>query len=251
MKIKAKTLAILIVAIMAAGIGLASALGFWNTKGSRQPARFAGGQFAGLPNPSDIRGSYTWNDVSKAFGIDAELLVRAFGASGPDARLNELEARSEAAGLPEGSGIGTDSVRLFVSLMTGMPHVPEANTVLPAAAIPLLRQFAKADPSLVEREAARAFPRQDGGAPADEQAPGEDQAAAQSSAPAAHVQAVGTMTGNTTFRDLGEWGLADAQIRSVIGADPGPEGMTVKQWAAERGMSFGDLKAALQALLDK
>jgi hypothetical protein len=90
------------------------------------------GEFAGMPNPLDIRGSYTWDDVAGLLTFDVELALKAFGASDPTTKVNTLESIYGEASLPEGTEIGTDAVRLFVSLLTGLPMLPKGVPFFPS-----------------------------------------------------------------------------------------------------------------------
>lgn len=286
MKMTVKSTAILVPAIFAAGILAASVLGFWKTTSTKVPVAIKDGEFAGLPNPSDIRGSYTWDDVAKAFQFDVALVLEAFGATDSTQKVNTLEALYGEAGLPEGVEIGTDSVRLFVSLLTGLPHSPEEGTVLPASAIAVLRENGKADQAAIDAAAARAFPPGAGApaavtkpaeAPVETTAPIANTATAvtaaapvATAAPAAvpasetattgknagttdastdHTQTVGTVTGKTTFGELKSWGLPEEKILKATGGERGPDSAAVRDWAATKGLSFPEIKAALQAAL--
>ncbi|MBL8967934.1 MAG: 4Fe-4S binding protein, partial [Spirochaetaceae bacterium] len=156
-RIGTKALGLAVAATIFGGIALSAGLGLWKTQGSKDPAVIKSGEFAGLPSPSDIRGSYTWTDVGKAFGIPAPSLVRAFGAGSETEKANSLEAKYGEVALPPGTEIGTDSVRLFVALYTGLPHEPEADTILPMTAIEVLRAEAKGDRSRIEAAALKAY----------------------------------------------------------------------------------------------
>ncbi|HEY9053996.1 MAG TPA: hypothetical protein VIO60_04180 [Rectinemataceae bacterium] len=297
MKLTSKHIATVVVGVFVLGIGGASLLGYWKTTSTKQPVLIKTGEFAGMPNPSDIRGSYTWNDVAKAFGFDVKLILEAFGAKDPAQKVNTLETIYGEAGLPEGLEIGTDSVRLFVSLLTGLPHTPEESTILPAAAVPVLRASGKADPALIDAAAAKAFdpaaPKTSAAAPTAAPAPSAppaQPAAAQTASPAPtpaskpvqpaatspaavptaapapapapsgktasaetpteHTPTAGAVTGKTTFKDLKSWGLSEEKIKSATGGSIGPDSAVVKDWASANGLTFSELKTALQKLLD-
>jgi len=315
MKMTSKYMAIAVAAIFAAGIGGAKLQGYWVTKSTKQPASIKTGEFAGMPSPSDIRGSYTWADVAKAFQIDVGQVMAAFGAKADTDKVNTLEAIYGEAGLPEGVEIGTDSVRMFVSLYTGLPHpTAEEGTILPASAIAVLRTNGKADPALIEEAAAKAWNGAKAepvmsAAPAASPAPAASTSSAQAQpaskpvatsapapaapakpatttvattapAPAAapatqaatggpaptgtgsapkadaastteHAPVTGSVTGKTTFGNLKEWGLSEAQIKSATGGKIGPDSAVLRDWAAANGVTFSELKATLQELLTK
>jgi hypothetical protein len=302
MKATYKTIGILVVASFVVGIGVAELSGLWKTESTKEPVSIKEGEFAGMPNPSDIRGSYTWSDVAKAFGFDVNLALKAFGASDPLVKVNTLESIYEGASLPEGAEIGTDSVRLFVSLLTGLPHTPEESTILPFSAIEVLRAEGKASSDLIEEAAAKAYKAgavreketTESVAPAGE-APAS--AAVSSGAPTAPVTsaaaepkavqpapsaspaadsagtsttttvhtpsptktgtegtgegaAPGTITGKTTFKEIKAWGLSEAQIKTVTGGEIGNDIAAIRDWVVSKGLSFSEIKAKLQELLD-
>lgn len=140
-RIKTVPLAIISIVTMLGGIVIAKSVGYYETTASKDPVKFKTGELAGLPNPADIRGSYTWVDIEKAFGVPAKESAAAFSAPGhaldPAARVSELET-IYAGILPAGLEIGTGAVRLFVSLYTGLPFEAEEGSVLPEGALALL-----------------------------------------------------------------------------------------------------------------
>ena len=68
MKLGSKALGIILVVILFGGITLSTALGYWQTKSTKQPIRFQEGEAAGEYNPADIRGSYTFGEISPILG---------------------------------------------------------------------------------------------------------------------------------------------------------------------------------------
>ncbi|TXT42452.1 MAG: hypothetical protein FD137_2157 [Spirochaetes bacterium] len=273
MKINAKSMALAIVATFVVGIGVSQIVGYWKMEGSKTPVAIKEGEFAGLPNPADIRGSYTWEDLGKAFKFDPAWAMTAFGVTDPASKLNTLETVYSKTLLPLGTEIGTGSVRYFVSLITGIPLEAEADNIFPITAIPVLREHSKADPALIDALEAKAFRPGQAAAPAAAPAP----EAAGSSAPAAtpkaepapvvapaptapaasapaaadvaHAPMVGAVTGKTSFKDLKDWGLDEAKIKSATDGKIGKDGDIVKDWASARGLTFSELKTKLQDLL--
>jgi len=242
-RVKSVPLAAITLFTLLAGVFGAKLLGVWNTESTKQPARYATGELAGLPNPADIRGSYTWVDIENAFGIPAAEAAAAFSTPSkgfaPTEKVNALETAYADITLPEGTEIGTDSVRLFVALYLGQPYLPEDGTLLPDEAIAILRTRPGVDTAALDRYAMPAVPA----APAP---------AATTPAPATteHVSPVGSITGKTTFGDLYDWGLTEADVETAIGFAPGPRTQSVRDAATAAGVEFSTMKAALQALLD-
>jgi hypothetical protein len=273
--IKTRALGATVVAAVIGGIALSAALGLWKTANAKEPVKIKSGEFAGLPNPADIRGSYTWADVAKAFSIPEAGVVAAFGGSGADEKVNSLEARY-AEKLPAGAEIGTDSVRLFAALYAGLPFEAAADTILPKEAIEVLRAGGRAESARIEAAAARAL----GAAPPTEapkpaQQPSAAKAApapsppAPSAAPQAaaspqavgsekpgsaatveHAPAAGAVTGKTTFGDLKSWGFDMGKVSELLGGE-GPAAQAVKDYCSAKGLSFSEVKVKIEALAPK
>jgi len=235
-KISTRALGIVSVVVLFGGIGFSMLLGLWNVESTKQPALIKTGEFVGQPSPSDIRGSYTWADVSKAFGIPSTLLMEAFGSSSATDKVNLLEALYLGK-VPEGQEVGTDSVRLFVSLYTGLPHIPEEGTILPQSAIMVLRREGKDSAPSFEEVASKAISL--GGLPAV-----SDQGITPSVTPTI------SLTGMTTFKDLLDAGYLLQDIEAVVGK-PKSLAMTVKDFALEKGIEFSEIKAKLAALVPR
>jgi len=284
-RIKTVPMAIIAVATIFGGIVVAKSVGYFETTASKQPVKFKTGELAGLPNPADIRGSYTWNDIEKAFGVPAAESAAAFSGAGhtldPAARVSELETLY-AGVLPAGLEIGTGAVRLFVSLYTGLPFEAEAGSVLPDGALALLASRPGMDKELLKKyiipgtapapSPAATTPAATGPAvtpaapvpaAATSAAPAPKATTPATPAPAATPAATGTGTGaavsttgravagKTTYGDLYGWGLTEAQVETVTGFKPGARTQTVREAAAAAGIEFSTFKTALQALVDK
>jgi hypothetical protein len=263
-RVKTLPLAAALVVAMFGGVFVSKAMGYWVTTNTKQPAKFKTGELAGLPNPSDIRGSYTWLDVEKAFGISAVEAAAVFSAPGfvldPAGRVSSLETYYKER-LPADKEVGTDSVRLFVALLTGLPHTPEDGTALPAAAVDYLAARGKANEAALkakldtalfpaaaaaahEAPAATAQP-----APATAAAPAAAPApkAAQAPAPETHVEGEIKVGGSTTFGNLRSWGLSDAEIEKLSGVKPLADDAIVRDAVQAAGKSFSEVKTPLQA----
>jgi hypothetical protein len=236
-ELKTKHLAVIVPVLFIAGIGLTMAFNLWHTTTTKEPAKYASGEFVGQANPADIRGSYTFGDVAAAFpGVPLEVLADAFGVTGNAAAfpVKNLESAEVEAGAV---AVGTDSVRLFVARWLGLVYEPAEATALPPRAIELL-------------EAARGTPATSTvAAPA--ATPAAQPAAAPAAAPAVQPAAVDrTVKGSTTFGQLADWGVAPAALEETLGAAPGARDATVRDWCTEQGIEFSTIKAKVQSLVD-
>ena len=247
MTITSKPLAAILFVMMFGGIALSSAMGWWVTESTKVPVTFAEGEFAGQANPADIRGSYTFGDISNSFNVTPGVLAQAFGITEADPAafaVKELETRF----LDSGFEIGTASVRLFVAYYTGLPfdttgqeiYLPQTatdillgNGNLSEGQITYLEQFTVTtdDSAAVEQPMADSTP-----------VPAETHVATTQEY---------TVKGKTTFGELIVWGVPQEVIEQLIGAPMPDAAMTLKDYASANGLNFETLKPAMQAEVDQ
>lgn len=254
-RIKTLPLAFIAVAMIFGGIFIAKSVGYYETTANKNPVKFKTGELAGLPNPADIRGSYTWLDIEKAFGVPAKEAAAAFSAPGhdldPAARVSELET-IYAGTLPAGLEIGTGAVRLFVSLYTGLPFEAEAGSVLPESALELLASHPGMDTEALKKFVIPGAMPASVPAMAAPSVTATGTGSGTGSGTGAAVSTTGrAIAGKTTYGDLYDWGLTEAQVQTVTGFKPGARSQTIREASAAAGIEFSTFKTALQALVDK
>jgi hypothetical protein len=247
MTLTSKPLAVTILVVLFGGILFSSALGWWQTESSRQAATFTEGEFAGRPNPADIRGSYTFGDVESNFGVPAATLTRAFGVSTDDPSafvvkdLENLFADSEFE-------IGTSSVRFFVALYTALPYEIAGDIYLPGQAVEILKsdavltadQIAYLDAHTVQAGIVEAA-----------QVPAEPAPVSSSHSGPEGESTDRTLKGKTTFQEVLDWGVPQETLESILGG-PLPNPLTtIKDYCTEKGLSFEEIKSAIQAEIDR
>lgn len=243
MKIGAKGIATSAVVTILGGVVLLMALGSWQTESEKIPVKFSTGEFAGMANPGDIRGSYSFADVEKNFPVTADTLAAAFALDvavkpAQDYLAKDLEALyGEVA---DGAGeVGTDSLKWFVSLYTGLPFTPGEDTYVPRTVIEVLRDSGKivdAD-TLARLEAKSVEPLVPGAVPvvAD-----------------THVESTTerVIKGNTTYADVISWGVGQAEIEAVVGVSLGSKTEKIRDHLLANNLEFSVVKAQLQTLVD-
>lgn len=139
MKLKPQTAILAALAIFISGIFLTAAAGLWNTQSSKTPARLDIQQYAGAYDPADIRGSYSFSEISSLYQIPLSDLAAAFGVSeqdAPDFKCKDLETIYADSTYE----IGTGSVRLFTAFYLGLPYEPAEDDYLPEAAAGILTE---------------------------------------------------------------------------------------------------------------
>jgi len=246
MVFRSRILAIIVVAALFGGIAVSAMIGYWQTEASKTPAKFESGEFAGEYNPADIRGSYTFEDIERTFGVPIEVMARAYGfadADQPGAIQPKLfEELFEVTGDLE---VGTDSVRLFVSLYTDRPYTPEETTGLPYPALSILKQEGKIDQEKFEEM------RDTIGVDLEtlfgENAP--DETAAAENAQTEDEERL--VKGKTSFREVMDWGVSSGEIEEVLGMEMGTPTMSVRDYWSEKEVEFAAVKTGLQELVDR
>ena len=273
MKLTAKPLAVIIFVILFGGIAFTSAMNWWQTINTKTPAVITEGEAAGQYDPADIRGSYTLADVEKSFKVPVDDLKTAFAVpadvDGPSFQLKGLETMyTEAA--EQGKEVGTTSVRYFVALYAGLPFEVTGDIYLPRPAVEILKQRAQlsADQAAyLEAHIVEPPGAQPPAQPAATQAPAAEQpvsatqapvtpdavttaAPAETAAPAATAaSSANTIKGKTTFQELLDWGVPQAEIEKVIGGPLPALSMGLKDYCTQQGLDMETVKAALQQLV--
>jgi len=237
MKLKSRHVAPLVLVVFVLGIGGTMAFNLWRTETNKIPAKLSTGEHEGEYNPADIRGSYTFSDISEIFKIPLEDLSKAFGLERVD-DVGEFQCKElkELYPEPEEGEIGTDSAKLFVALYTGLPHTMEETTRLPAPALSVLserlsqEELREVEKLTISLSGLKPVSSQD----TKEHTSDQDRA----------------VRGNTTFAELQDWKLAKEEIEQVLGIPMGKLGLTVRDHCTANGIEFGEVKTALQALVD-
>ncbi len=254
MKLTSKPLAALVVVILFGGISFSSWMGWWQTETTRVPATYSEGELAGEYNPADIRGSYTFGDVSELFGVPIDDLRRAFRL--PEDPDPAAVALKDLEGLytEETVEIGTGSVRLFTAWYQGLPYEPNEETYLFAEGVEILKGQGKLTDEQQAYLEAHTVPAE--GGPALEptvEATTQPEQAAELPTPAAttHSPETGKVAGKTTLQNLLDWGVTQEALESILGS-PLPPGQTIiKDYCNQKGLTFSEIKTRLQEEVDK
>jgi len=267
-RITPRLMAVFVVTTLFGGILLSIALGEWTTKSTKEPLTFTEGEFAGEYNPADIRGSYSFGDVSRLFDIPLEDFAVAFRITEPDVAAVSLKTLEERF-IDLGGDLGTSSVRLFVALYKGLPFDLEGeNTFLLSEGTALLKQKAALSPErlsyldshtvadLIEnaapatqevRESIEVSPE----SPLAPKPTGGGNPGGGSGTPnPEHTPEANRVGGKTTFQNLLDWGIKQEDIEKTIGQPLPSVNLVIKDWATSQGLTFLSLKGQLQALAD-
>ena len=250
MRINSKWLAGLIFIIVFGGISLSAIPGWWRTESSKIPKEFSTGEFSGTYNPADIRGSYTFGDVSNLFNIPLVDLQNAFLLSETDpsiVKLKDLEVKFAEASA-NGMEIGTGSVQLFVATYLGLPIVTDEE-YLPAPAVNILKQKGNLTTEQVTYLDNHSVPVGTVEVENKVVVPVATEVPATNSTESSveNVEtSVNTIKGSTTFRELLDWGVPEEKISAILGQPMPNPLLTIKDFCLDNGLEFGTLKTELQ-----
>ena len=247
MTIHARTAAIILIAILLAGVIFLRITGLWVTESQKVPQKIVLGDNEEVSDPADIRGSYTFADIEQHFEIPARLLAQAFTLDvlEKDPQLytakNVDEHFEGIEGLP--GDIGTDAVRTFVALFLHIPYVSEEDTILPSTAVDILVSEAQIDSEVAQRLRETSYL-----VPSEESTPSSSDAV--ESPVTTQSEETYLIQGKTTFADLIDQGLTVAQIEQVLNEKIDDVDQKVKDFAEERDKEFSVYKTPFQDLID-
>ena len=248
MTLTSKPLAAIVFVILFGGILFSNGMGWWQTESTKEAATFTDGDFAGLPNPADIRGSYTFGDVERNFDVPASTLTQAFGVSSEGDAADFPVKDLESIYSDQEFEIGTASVRLFVALYTGLPYEIVDDLYLPKRAVEILKSHATLTADQINYLDAHAITLAPVNAAQGEPLAASDPQTSEHSEPEFTDR---ILKGKTTFQEVLDWGVPQETIESILDG-PMPNPLTkVKDYCFEVGLSFEEVKFAIQAEIDK
>lgn len=244
--------AVSVVVLLFGGIYLTIGTGHWATDRKAEPIKLQSGDY----DPADIRGSYTFTEVEKFFGVPATFLFEAFGIpeeKRTDAfQIKEMEGLFEPVIL-EGTEIevGTDLVRVFTSLYTGLPYQSDETTHLPEGLVKTLIQEQKLSEDQKAYWETHTFPLiLAGSAPTQEEiqtTTSTEQPQAEHS-PTAESAAV-DIKGRTTMGELLDFGLTKEQFKDLAGIEMPGAAIKMKDFVDANGLDMETIKAKILEVL--
>lgn len=247
--------AITVFVLLFGGIYVTIGTGHWATEREAEPIKLESGAY----DPADIRGSYAFAEVEEFFGVPANLLFDAFGI--PEEKrtdqflIKDMEGIFEPVILEgEEVEVGTDLVRVFTSLYTGLPYESTETTHLPEGLVKALI----AENTLSEEQQfywkAHTFPLVLAGeTPAEETqtAASGEQAGEQPetiSSPAAETPTV-EIKGRTTMGELLLFGLTKEQFQDITGVEMPGSAVKMKDFVDANGLDMETIKTRMLEVL--
>lgn len=255
MKLKTIYIPFIFAVIVFGGIFLFDSLGLWQVESSKEPSVIREGEFAGMSDPGDIRGSYSFSDISASFEVTPELLAKAFGISvdNPgDFMCKDLETYYELGS--DEMEVGTGSVREFVAIYTNLPY--EGDDGFPDTAVAVLKEAGKWSDELEDAYSHRIVVVSDitnlgFTVEADTESESSETKLSEtetSEEVEEHDETIG-VKGKTTVADIISWGVSKEEIEAVLGVDVANENLLIKDICTQNDLSFSEMKSELNDLL--
>jgi len=236
-----KTLGLVTLILIFGGIIATMAAGVWSTETEKIPVKFTEGASAGEYNPEDIRGSYTFIDVASLFEIPVDVLLKAFSlpldTDPSQFKTKDLEGYYSFE--DETIEVGNESVQVFVALYKNLP-ITLTDTYLPKTAVEILKALDTTwPPATIDYFDAYAVEISATSAVQTETSSSEQAATAET-----HEEPI--IKGTTTFQQLLDAGISEEQIKAVLGSNMPPTNQIVKDYCTQNGLSFAEVKAAIE-----
>jgi hypothetical protein len=237
MKINQIFLSIVITIIIFGTIFTTKALGLWQTTNTKIPATYQSGEFKGQYDPSDIRGSYSFGEISDLYHIPLDDLGNAFAIQSnfSSFQCKDLEGIYVSA-KAAGKEVGTDSVSIFVALYKGLPIALTDTTYLPNTAEAILLKAGK----MTEEQ--KAFLSSHLVTP---EYPTENSTKQTTNENPSFIK------GKTTFKEVLAIGVKKEAIEAVLGTSIEDTSAVIKDFCTQKGLEFSDVKAKIQKLIDE
>jgi hypothetical protein len=241
MKLNSKIVGIILIIFLFGGIGIAKGLNIWHTESSKEPVKFKEGEFAGQYNPADIRGSYSFGDISNSFNVPVEDLAKAFGVNNMDNteafKVKELE--NIYAGLEGDIEIGTASVRYFTALYTDLPYEMDEEVYLPEQAVNILKFQDKIGKE--EEEYISSHTVDISNIKAENNSLEHD----------SEEEEENKVKGKTTFKEVLDLGVSQEDIEKIINGEIPNKTMSIRDYCMENKIEFSEVKLVIQEKIDE
>lgn len=240
MKLNSKIIVAITAVVIFGGIFASNSVGYWQTQSSKIPKTFESGEFAGEPMPEDIRGSYSFEDIENAFGVDAGIIAAAFNISHDDPgaiMAKDLEGIYGEFAVE----IGTGSLRKFVSLYTGLPY--ESEDFLLSTAVDVLKANGKWNEEMEQELIGMIFE-------ADTPAPIQVELVEKAPEDEDEKEEEIAVKGKTTVADVISYGIPLEKIEGIMNVHIENENMLIRDLCEQNGLSFSTVKTQLNEMLE-
>ena len=237
MVLNSKLLMLIIPAVLITGIGASMMAGYWNTGSDRQPTRYQDDTLNPY-DPQSISGSYSISEISTFFNIPTDVLYEAFNISNTF-DPNIFKAKNLGSIYkPTEIEIGTEALQAFVALYNNLPYTL-VDVYLPEGAIALVLNhninLSDDQKTYLSTHSAHVIPLDVSKVTFSEEVTTSEFA----------------VKGFTTIQEVIDAGLTKKEFEMISGVKVSYTNQTVKDFCIEKGLSFSEIKVALENAVNK
>lgn len=230
---------VLVMTVIFGGIAATIAADIWSTTTSKTLAKYREGEYAGTYNPEDIRGSYTFKEVSDLFEIDIKVLYKAFGINektdGTKIKTKDLETLY--GGLD--AEIGNESVQAFVALYKNLP-ISLNDAYLPRSAVEIIFE---ANKKMTDEQKSYLESHQIELTGQNINIEINNEISEKSENEESQL-----VNGSTTFQQVLDKGITKEQIEKIIGSEMPSSNQTIKDYCINNNLPFSQIKERINEL---
>jgi hypothetical protein len=237
MVLNSKLLMLVIPAILITGIGATIITGIWNTGSNRQPTRYQDDTLNPY-DPQSISGSYSISEISTFYNIPTDVLYEAFSISNTfDPKIFKAKNLGSIYE-PTEIEIGTEALQAFVALYNNLPYTL-VDVYLPEGAIALVLNhninLSEDQKTYLSSHSIHVIPLDPSKVTFSEE----------------ETTSGFAVKGPTTIQEVIDAGLTKTEFESITGEKVSYSNQTVKDFCIEKGLSFSEIKVALENAVHK
>ena len=242
--ISEKVLFFSIFLILFGGIFASKALGIWTVEAKAKLIKY---DALDAYKPDDIRGSFSFEDVSTYYDVPVEALLKAFKYpldTDPSTVSGKDFEERFAAYHTETLELGNGSIKQFVAIYQDLPYTLDETALFPAEALEVLSNHRSLDTEtlnylnahIVEVDLSKVYD------------PSESEMIEESTAITDEEPII---KGATTFTQLIDMGIDQSAIEKIIGAPIEQKNQVIRDYCVANDLSFSEIKIELEALFNQ
>lgn len=219
--------------ILFGGIFTSKALGIWAEEAEEKLVKYDN---IDAYKPDDIRGSFSFTEVSTYYDIPVEDLLKAFKYPldvDPNTIFGKDFEERFATYSTDTQELGNGSIKQFVAIYHDLPYILDETVLLPAEALIVLKEHRSLDEetlnyldnhiveislNTVEEESIEEEP---------------------------------IIKGTTTFTQVINMGIEKSDIEAIIGGAIEKENQVIRDYCVANDLNFSEIKASLETLVNK
>ncbi|MGB7594211.1 MAG: hypothetical protein WBL80_01450 [Erysipelotrichaceae bacterium] len=237
MVLNSKLLMLIIPAVLITGIGASMVAGYWDTGADRQPTRYQDDELNPY-DPQSISGSYSVSEISKFFNIPIDVIYEAFSISDTFDPTTFKAKNLGSIYEPTEFEIGTEALQAFVALYNDLPY-SLVDVYLPADAVTSILDhtstLSEDQKAYLNSHTLEVVPLDPSKVSFTEEETTVDFA----------------VKGPTSIQEVIDAGMTKTEFETIVKAKVSYTNQTVKDFCIEKGLSFSEIKVALEEALSK